>query len=62
MVEKEKACKNCGTLTTENICPNCSSKIFSDKYKGKVIIFDAKKSKVAEKLKIEKEGKFALRF
>ncbi len=61
MVKKDRVCRQCSCLTQEDICPNCNSNQFLDKYKGKVVIFDAKRSVVAEKLGLENNGKFALK-
>ena len=60
--DKKKVCKECGFLTNEKVCPNCESTSFLDKYKGCVAIFDSKKSVVSEKLGIEKNGMFALKY
>lgn len=60
MAKKEKACKQCGFLTDEDVCPNCGSNSFSEKYKGVVVIFDVN-SRVAKELNKEKPGKYALK-
>ena len=62
MADKTKACKDCGYLTAEKQCPMCSGKQFVEKYKGAVVIFDVKKSKVAEVLSIKNNGKYALKY
>jgi len=62
MAVKDKVCKNCGYLTTEDKCPNCDSNAFLEKYKGKVLVFDAKSSVVAKKLEIKNNGKYALKY
>ncbi len=62
MVVKNKVCKNCGFLTTEDVCPNCGSKEFLDKYKGEVLILDFKRSEIAKKLGITSNGKFAIKY
>lgn len=58
---KEKACKNCHLITTEQICPYCKSSSLSSDYSGVVIIFDPENSQIAEKLKIKNKGKYALK-
>ncbi len=40
MVVKDKACKECGHLTKEEVCENCNSRQFADKYKGTIVVFD----------------------
>ena len=62
MVEKNKACKECGYLTLEKECPSCKGKVFLEKYKGKVLILDSKNSTVAKKLDIKNNGAFALKY
>ena len=62
MVEKRKACKQCGYLTEDNKCPICDSNQFADKFKGKAIIFNAKESFIADKLEIKDNGMFALKY
>lgn len=61
-VEKEKVCSNCGYFTTEKVCPLCNSNSFAEKSKGKAIIFNSKESIIAEKLEVEHNGKFALKY
>lgn len=58
---KEKACKNCHFITTEQMCPNCKTSALSSDYSGLVIIFDPENSQIAEKLKIKNKGKYALK-
>ncbi len=62
MAIKERVCKNCGFLTTEDKCEKCGSNNFIEKYKGKIAIFDAKRSELANKLGIETNGRFALKY
>lgn len=59
---KDKVCKQCGFLTQESECPNCGSKYFLDKFKGRVLILDPVNSDIAEKLDIKTNGKFALKY
>jgi len=57
----ERACRNCHMISTETTCPNCNSKDVSDDFSGLVIIMDPKDSIVAEAMKVEKKGRYALR-
>jgi len=57
----EKACRNCHTLTTGNICPNCKSTALSDDWTGIVVILDPGESYIAEKLNVKKPGRYALK-
>lgn len=61
MAEKDKVCKECGFLSKEKECPNCGSKSFLDKYKGKVLVFNPE-SEVASKAGIKNNGKYALKY
>lgn len=58
---KEKACKQCHTLTTESICPNCKSTNLSSSWSGLVIIIDPEGSHIAQRLNITKPGRYALK-
>ena len=57
----EKACRECKKIFEGNICPNCRSKNYSEDFGGIIVIADVKNSKIAETLKITKEGKYATR-
>jgi len=57
----EKACKNCRLLSREKVCPNCRSSDLSDDHTGLLIVLDAKKSELAKKALIKKNGHYALR-
>ncbi len=60
-MSKEKACKNCKLIYEGDICPNCEKKETSDSFKGKVEIINCEKSDIANKLKINKKGIYAIR-
>lgn len=61
--DKEKVCKECGYLAVDvKECPNCGGKQFLDKFKGRVLILDSKRSLVAQKLNIKNKGSFALKY
>jgi DNA-directed RNA polymerase subunit E" len=55
-----KACRSCHTLTTKSHCPNCKSTNLTESFSGLVVIFDADKSIIAQKLHVTKPGKYAL--
>jgi DNA-directed RNA polymerase subunit E" len=54
------ACKNCHLLTEKDICPTCSLPT-SKRWQGYVIIRDPTHSQIAEKMKITRPGKYALK-
>jgi len=66
---KMKACRQCHYLTIENQCPNCKSTNLSSSYTGIVVILPAKdlhddprkSSYIADRLNIDKPGKYALK-
>lgn len=62
MGKKEKVCRNCGHLSELDKCPLCENVVFLDKYKGKAIILNAKKSNVAKEIKAEHNAKYALKY
>ena len=62
MADKVKVCKQCKTiLETGNRCPNCGSDDITDTYKGKIKIINPEKSTLAQSLKIQKKGNYALK-
>jgi len=58
---KEKACKNCKLIYEGESCPSCGKKEFSDSFKGKVEIIDPEKSEMAQRLKVNKKGVYAIK-
>ncbi len=60
MILHQKACKQCGFITSEDRCPRCGGET-SKNWQGYVIILDHAKSEIAKKMGIDVNGKFALR-
>ena len=58
---KERACRNCKTLTYDKVCPNCKSTDLSEDWSGLIVILDPDKSFVAKTLNIKKRGRYALK-
>ncbi|MEM4312362.1 MAG: transcription elongation factor subunit Spt4 [Nitrososphaerales archaeon] len=58
---KERACRNCKTLTLEKMCPNCKSSDLSEDWSGLIVILDPENSIVAKTLQITKSGRYALK-
>lgn len=65
---RAKACRDCHFLTAETQCPNCKSTNLSTSYTGVVVILPGRKhddprksSYIAERLNIDKPGKYALK-
>ena len=58
---KERACKICKTIHEEEKCPKCGSKDFNENYKGRIVVLNAAKSEIAQKVGLKEEGNFALK-
>lgn len=58
---KEKACKICKRIYEGEKCPVCGSKESTDSFKGKAYILNPEKSEIAQKLKINNKGEFAIK-
>jgi len=57
-----KACKKCLLIIEKGIrCPICKSKDLSTNFKGEIIIFDPKNSKIAKEIKAKTPGRYAIR-
>ena len=64
MASKLRACKNCKKLIEDAklvACPYCKSNVLTEKYKGRIVIVNAKDSVVAQKISIEDNGDYALK-
>ena len=59
--QKEKACLNCKTIYVGNSCSQCGETPASDSFKGRVHVFDAENSELANRMRIHKEGEFAIK-
>lgn len=58
---KEKSCLNCRTIYFGDKCSSCGETPASETFKGRIHIFDAEKSEIAENMRINKEGEFAIK-
>jgi DNA-directed RNA polymerase subunit E" len=59
--KKEKACRNCGFLTTAETCLSCGGTTMSGDWAGYTIVIDPDNSEIAKRLNITKPGKYALK-
>lgn len=58
---EEKACKKCGFIMSHgDTCPICGSKELTNKWSSYVIVINAEKSSVAQKLGINVNSTFAI--
>lgn len=58
---KEKACLRCRTVYMGDKCPQCNETAFSDSFKGEAMIFNAEKSVIGRKMKINANGRYAIK-
>lgn len=57
-----KACRDCHMISEGvEACPACRSHELSKDFLGQVIVLDAEKSIIAQKMNIDTKGKYALR-
>jgi len=57
----KRVCRKCKMITEEKTCPNCGSEQFNDNYKGRIIILNTEKSEISKKIKVDKEGEYAIK-
>lgn len=57
----KKVCKSCHRIVEGEVCPICNESNFSEDWRGYVIIIDPEGSKIAEKMKVDTPGRYALR-
>jgi DNA-directed RNA polymerase subunit E" len=57
----EKACPGCHLISNKNVCPQCKTSPLSDDFSGLVIVLDPENSAIAQAMKINKKGRYALR-
>ncbi len=60
MAKKEKACKHCRMITSEDTCIYCNIKT-SGEWFGFVYIVNPEESEIAQKLGVKINGRYALR-
>lgn len=58
---KKKACKNCKIFVKGNECPLCKSSDLTTSWKGRVIIFNAEKSEIGQKMGAKIKGEYAIK-
>lgn len=57
----KKVCRKCKIFVEGQVCPVCKGNQFSDNWKGRLFIFDASKSEVAQKINALEKGEYAIR-
>ena len=58
---KQRACRICNTIYDGDKCPKCSSKEFTESFKGRIVILNPEKSEIAQKLNRKEKGNYALK-
>ena len=61
MSKKIKVCKKCKILVDDERCPRCQGTDFTESWKGRIIVLNAKESEMAKEMKIEKDGEYAIK-
>jgi DNA-directed RNA polymerase subunit E" len=56
-----KACRECHMVSEADACPNCKSTDLSKDWLGYVVVTDAKRSIIAQKMGIKAPGRYALK-
>ena len=57
----KKVCKKCKIFITGGKCPLCQGSVFSENWKGKLVILNPEKSEIAKKINIKVKGEYAIR-
>lgn len=57
----KKVCKSCKLFVEGNECPLCKSNQLSTNWQGRLIIIDANKSMIAQKMDINIKGEYAIK-
>ena len=56
-----KVCKKCKLFVIGRECPLCKGSVFSENWKGKLIILDPIRSEIAKKVGITAKGEYAIK-
>jgi DNA-directed RNA polymerase subunit E" len=57
----KKVCKNCKLFVTTDSCPICKKNQFSNSWKGRIIILDHERSKIAKRVNADANGEYAIK-
>lgn len=58
---KKKACKKCKMFVDGGECPACKSNQFSNNWQGRLHILDVNRSLIAQNIKVESKGEYAIK-
>jgi len=59
-MKKIKACKDCKTLSEEDLCLACKGKTTTN-WAGYLVVLDQERSEVAKRLNLKQAGRYALK-
>ena len=57
----KKVCKKCKIFVEKDVCLLCKGKSFTENWKGRLVILDAEKSEIAQKLEVNTKGEYAIK-
>lgn len=57
----KKVCKRCKLFVEGNECPLCHGNQFSESWKGRIVVLDAEKSEIAQKIDIKVKGEYTIK-
>lgn len=58
---KKSVCKSCKIFFEGETCPNCKKKTSAAVWQGRIHFLNTKKSTIAKKMAVEKEGEYAIK-
>lgn len=58
---KKQVCRTCKIFVEKEICPICKKKSYATVWQGRIHFLDTKKSGIAKKISVEKEGEYAIK-
>lgn len=57
----KKVCKKCKLFVIGAKCPICQGNVFTENWKGRLVILDVSKSEIAQKIGINAKGEYAIK-
>ncbi|MBW2990378.1 DNA-directed RNA polymerase subunit E'' [Candidatus Woesearchaeota archaeon] len=58
---RKQACRTCKILFEGETCPLCKKKTPATVWQGRIHFLNSKKSNIADKMGVEKEGEYAIK-
>ncbi len=58
---KKQACRTCKICVEGDNCPICKKKIYATVWQGRIHFLNTKKSNIAKKMGVEKQGEYAIK-